>query len=82
MLILTWPGNKQVFMTRPDILQCAHEPFGDAFYYGPERLGERYADDEAGRISSGFSKTTYADVIDRLNRDGSTEVGVLFSLPQ
>ncbi|KAI1191308.1 P-loop containing nucleoside triphosphate hydrolase protein [Nemania serpens] len=64
---------ERVFMTRPDILQCAHEPFGDAFYYGPERLGERYEDDEAGRISSGFSKTTYADVIERLDRDGSTE---------
>ncbi|KAI1155972.1 P-loop containing nucleoside triphosphate hydrolase protein [Nemania diffusa] len=62
---------ERVFMTRQDTLQCAHEPFGDAFYYGPERLGERYADDEAGRISSGFSKTTYQDVVDRLDRDGS-----------
>lgn len=62
---------ERVFMTRQDILQCAHEPFGDAFYYGPERLGERYADDEAGRLSSGFSKTTYQDVLDRLSRDGS-----------
>ncbi|KAI0110483.1 P-loop containing nucleoside triphosphate hydrolase protein [Nemania sp. FL0031] len=62
---------ERVFMTRQDTLQCAHEPFGDAFYYGPERLGERYADDEAGRISSGFSKTTYQDVLDRLDRDGS-----------
>jgi hypothetical protein len=57
-------------MTRQDTLQCAHEPFGDAFYYGPERLGERYANDEAGRVSSGFSKTTYQDVLDRLERDG------------
>ncbi|KAI8634574.1 P-loop containing nucleoside triphosphate hydrolase protein [Xylariaceae sp. FL1651] len=62
---------ERVFMTRRDILQCAHEPFGDAFYYGPERLGERYTDDEAGRTSSGFSKTTYQDVLDRLDRDGS-----------
>ncbi|KAI1429305.1 hypothetical protein F5Y12DRAFT_478160 [Xylaria sp. FL1777] len=62
---------ERVFMTRQDTLQCAHEPFGDAFYYGPERLGERYADDEAGRVSSGFSKTTYRDVLDRLDRDGS-----------
>ncbi|RWA10381.1 hypothetical protein EKO27_g4718 [Xylaria grammica] len=63
----------KVFMTRQDILQCAHEPFGDAFYYGPERLGERYADDEAGRLSSGFSKTTYQDVLDRLDRDGNMQ---------
>ncbi|KAJ8124148.1 hypothetical protein O1611_g9430 [Lasiodiplodia mahajangana] len=61
---------ERVFMTRQHTLQCAHEPFGDAFYYGPERLGERYADDEAGRISSGFSKTTYQDVLNRLDQDG------------
>ncbi|CAJ2509941.1 Uu.00g058410.m01.CDS01 [Anthostomella pinea] len=68
---------ERVFMTRRDILQCAHEPFGDAFYYGPERLSERYADDEAARESSGFSKTTYQDVFDRLVKDGS-EVRHLF----
>ncbi|KAF2966889.1 hypothetical protein GQX73_g6697 [Xylaria multiplex] len=62
---------ERVFMTRQDTLRCAHEPFGDAFYYGPERLGERYADDEAGRLSSGFSKTTYRDVLNRLEQDGS-----------
>lgn len=57
-------------MTRRDTIECAHEPFGDAFYYGPERLSERY-DDEASRIKSGFSKTTYKDVLDRLDKDAS-----------
>ena len=50
---------------------CAHEPFGDSFYYGPERLGERYDQDEKAREDSGFSKTTYQDVLNRLERDGS-----------
>ncbi|KAK6950123.1 hypothetical protein Daesc_008449 [Daldinia eschscholtzii] len=62
---------ERVFMTRRDVLTCAHEPFGDSYYYGPERLGERYANDEAARESSGFSKTTYRDVLDRLEKDGS-----------
>jgi hypothetical protein len=62
---------ERVFMTRRDVLQCAHEPFGDSFYYGPERLSERYENDEEARIQSGFSKTTYQDVFDRLERDGS-----------
>ncbi|KAI0396900.1 hypothetical protein F5Y17DRAFT_464914 [Xylariaceae sp. FL0594] len=62
---------ERVFLTCQDTLQCAHEPFGDAFYYGPERLGERYADDEASREASGFSKTTYRDVVERLEQDGS-----------
>ncbi|KAI2642903.1 hypothetical protein GGS21DRAFT_486729 [Xylaria nigripes] len=60
---------ERVFMTRQDILQCAHEPFGDAFYFGPERLGSRYEDNEVEREESGFSQTTYRDVLDRLNRD-------------
>ncbi|KAF3770048.1 hypothetical protein M406DRAFT_354233 [Cryphonectria parasitica EP155] len=62
---------ERVFMTRRDILQCAHEPFGDAFYYGPERLSDRFADDEDARIKSGFSKSTYKTVMDRLEKDGS-----------
>ncbi|KAI0013714.1 P-loop containing nucleoside triphosphate hydrolase protein [Xylariaceae sp. FL0662B] len=76
IFVLTHPracstAFERVFMTRRDILQCAHEPFGDAFYYGPERLSQRYANDEVARKSSGFSNTTYQDVLDRLERDGS-----------
>ena len=66
-------------MTRRDILQCAHEPFGDSFYYGPERLSERYENDEKGREASGFAKTTYNDVVYRLEQDGS-EVGLLTNM--
>lgn len=56
-------------MTRRDILQTAHEPFGDAFYYGPERLSERFAHDEEARVKSGFSKSTYKTIMDRLEND-------------
>lgn len=61
---------ERVFMTRRDILQTAHEPFGDAFYYGPERLSVRFADDEEARLKSGFSKSTYKTIMDRLEADG------------
>lgn len=60
----------KVFMTRRDTLVCAHEPFGDSFYYGPERLGERYEQDPKARQESGFTKTTYQDVLNRLEQDG------------
>lgn len=63
----------QVFMTRRDCLQCIHEPFGDAFYYGPERLSSRYENDEKARIASGFSESTYKTIIDRFEKE-STEV--------
>jgi hypothetical protein len=76
IFVLTHPracstAFERVFMTRRDSLVCAHEPFGDSFYYGPERLGERYDQDEKAREASGFSKTTYQDVLNRLERDGS-----------
>lgn len=61
---------ERVFMTRRDILQTAHEPFGDAFYYGPERLSRRFADDEEARVKSGFSQSTYKTIMDRLENDG------------
>ena len=53
-------------MTRPEDLACAHEPFGDAFYFGPEHLGQRFSKDLDHRESSGFIKTTYKDVLDTL----------------
>ncbi|KKY33294.1 hypothetical protein UCDDA912_g06669 [Diaporthe ampelina] len=60
-------------MTRRDILQTAHEPFGDAFYYGPERLSVRFADDEDARIQSGFSRSTYKTIMDRLENDSKEQ---------
>lgn len=58
-------------MTRRDTIQCVHEPFGDAFYYGPERLSARFADDEQARIDSGFSQSTFKTIVDRLDRESS-----------
>ena len=58
-------------MTRQDTLTCVHEPFGDAFYYGPERLSERYEKDENARIDSGFSDSTYKTIFERIEREGS-----------
>jgi hypothetical protein len=64
-------------MTRRDILQTAHEPFGDAFYYGPERLSKRFESDEDARVKSGFAESTYRTVMDRLENDGAQEVRFL-----
>lgn len=59
----------QVFMTRTDILNCVHEPFGDAFYYGPERLSSRYEEDVQGRQASGFSDSTYKSIFEKLEKE-------------
>ncbi|KAL6252636.1 hypothetical protein RBB50_000355 [Rhinocladiella similis] len=60
----------KVFMTRKD-LACVHEPFGDAFYYGPERMSVRYENDDEARKATGFTDSTYKTIFDRLEREGS-----------
>lgn len=61
-------------MTRRDTLQCVHEPFGDAYYFGPERLHERYEADEDAREATGYSDSTYKTVFDVI-AEASSEVG-------
>ncbi|KAH7313378.1 P-loop containing nucleoside triphosphate hydrolase protein [Stachybotrys elegans] len=61
---------ERVFMTRRHEMHNIHEPFGDAFYYGPERLSERFADDAAAREASGFSNITYRDVVQQIEDAG------------
>ncbi|KGO78058.1 hypothetical protein PITC_040660 [Penicillium italicum] len=62
---------ERVFMTQRDTIQCVHEPFGDAFYYGPERLSNRFAGDEhtQARLDSGFANSTYSTVMERVERE-------------
>ena len=65
-------------MTRRDTLKCFHEPFGDAFYYGPERLSSRYENDEKARLDSGFAQSTFGTVLDRIQKEGA-EVRITLS---
>ncbi|KAF6232860.1 hypothetical protein HO173_008823 [Letharia columbiana] len=62
---------ERVFMTQRDALHCIHEPFGDAFYYGPERLSSRYESDEKARLDSGFAQSTFRTVLDRIEKEGA-----------
>jgi hypothetical protein len=67
-------------MTRNDTLQCVHEPFGDAYYFGPERLAERYESDPQARKESGYSQSTYRTIFDRIAKENS-EVRKMFYFP-
>ena len=62
----------QVFMTRKD-LKCVHEPFGDAYYFGPERLGYRYEgpENEQARQESGYANSTFRSIFDRIAKDNA-----------
>ncbi|EHK17073.1 uncharacterized protein TRIVIDRAFT_42564 [Trichoderma virens Gv29-8] len=57
---------ERVFMARRDILECGHEPFGDAFYFGPEFLSDRFRDDAAYRHNTEYCNTTFKDVLESL----------------
>ena len=59
----------QVFMTRRDALICVHEPFGDAFYFGTERLSDRYENDEEARQASGFGASSYKTIFERFDEE-------------
>ncbi|KAH0543263.1 hypothetical protein FGG08_002427 [Glutinoglossum americanum] len=50
-------------------LRCVHEPFGDSFYFGPERLSERYEGDEVERRESGFADVTFGDVVRSIQKE-------------
>ena len=60
-------------MTRRNSLATIHEPFGDAFYYGPERMGARFESDEKAREESGFADSTFKTIFDRIESE-ATEV--------
>ncbi|KXT07237.1 hypothetical protein AC578_2420 [Pseudocercospora eumusae] len=62
---------ERVFMTRRNSIQTIHEPFGDAFYYGPERLGTRFENDEEARQKSGFAESTFKTIMDRIEREAA-----------
>jgi hypothetical protein len=66
-------------MTRHDTLQCVHEPFGDAYYFGPERLAERYENDPQARKESGYEQSTYRTIFDRIARENSEVRLLIFS---
>lgn len=63
-------------MTRTDILTCIHEPFGDAFYYGPERLSGRYENAPEAREKSGFANVTYKTVVDKIDEEMAKVCGL------
>lgn len=67
-------------MTRRDVLKSIHEPFGDAFYFGPESLSERYTDDPEAREGSGSATKTYKDVLDTFADNEVRTLSRLFAL--
>ena len=50
-------------MTRGDTIQCIHEPFGDAFYFGPEKMSPAFADNPEKCSRTGHAESTYASII-------------------
>lgn len=58
-------------MTRRKDIQTIHEPFGDAYYFGPERMGARFEDDEQARINSGYSESTFKTILDRVESEAA-----------
>lgn len=60
-------------MTQRDTIQCVHEPFGEAFYFGPERLSSRYEKDSDSSKKKEHAGVTYKSVLDGLGASGVDE---------
>ena len=58
-------------MTQRDTITCMHEPFGDSYYHGPERMASRYKHDEKARLESGFAESTFRTVLDKIEKEGA-----------
>jgi len=67
-----------MFLTQKNEITCIHEPFCDAYHFGPERLSERFQDEKV-RLESGLSDITYKMVLDNIE-NARVEVGSRCSL--
>lgn len=54
-------------MTRANDIVCVHEPFSDAYHWGPEKLTERYDDVEKLRVEKGYEDYTYHTALQIIN---------------
>ncbi|KAL8869869.1 MAG: hypothetical protein Q9174_003944 [Haloplaca sp. 1 TL-2023] len=58
---------ERVFMNRRDILEIFHEPFGDAFYFGPEKISPLHLQWGPTKIErSGRGHVTYNNVLQEM----------------
>lgn len=60
-----------MFLTRPDDFACIHEPFCDAYHFGPERLSERYTEEQVLQEASSYENSTYGAVLENIWRVSS-----------
>ncbi|KAI1267889.1 hypothetical protein F5Y18DRAFT_442283 [Xylariaceae sp. FL1019] len=58
---------ERVFLTRAEDIQCVHEPFSDAYHWGPEKLTERYENVEVLRAEKGLEEYTYRAALDAID---------------
>lgn len=52
---------------------CVHEPFSDAYHWGPEKLSQRYEDVEERREKYGYKTYTYRTAL-QIIEDAAVEV--------
>jgi hypothetical protein len=57
--------RNKAFIQRRDV-KIVHEPFDDAFFFGPERLHPRYNDNENARLKNAGNETTYQVDLDKI----------------
>jgi hypothetical protein len=66
----------QIFLTRAQDVACVHEPLTGAFYFGPERLSDRYIYTAKQIAGNGYDDYTYSRALQIIEEAGD-DVGLL-----
>ena len=66
----------QIFLTRSQDVACVHEPLTGAFYFGPERLSDRYTNAAKQIAENGYDDYTYSRALEIIEKAGA-DVGLL-----
>ncbi|KAK4695159.1 hypothetical protein P7C70_g8604, partial [Phenoliferia sp. Uapishka_3] len=62
---------EQAILQRPEEFRTLHEPMGDAFYWGSERISNRYSPEDCEKEFGKYKESTFAKVWDEIVEEPS-----------
>ncbi|SCZ99579.1 BZ3500_MvSof-1268-A1-R1_Chr3-1g06118 [Microbotryum saponariae] len=60
-------------LQRPDDFEVLHEPMGDAFYFGPERISKRYSPEQCAKEFPHYAEATFKKTWENVIKPNETK---------
>ncbi|SCV71217.1 BQ2448_2805 [Microbotryum intermedium] len=60
-------------LQRPDDFEVLHEPMGDAFYFGPERISKRYSPEQCAKEFPHYAESTFKKTWENVIKPNETK---------